>query len=108
MTPPTMTPDARRILRNLRDHGPASADDMTALYCPRPPERGHRNAAKHAWSDAAIRAHLTLSELEQAGRVVRVLTRRGVLFMIPGDAASLIEETRRAIAASADYASAAP
>lgn len=108
MTPPTMTPDARKILRKLRDHGPASIDDIASLYCPRPPERGHHNAAKYAWSDAAMRAQLALSELEQAGRVVRVITRRDVLFMVPDDAASLIEETRKAIADIGDYVSMAP
>jgi hypothetical protein len=70
---------------------------MGSLFCPRPAEGGRRTAAKNAWSDAAIRAQLALSELEQTDRIVRIVTRRHVWFMIPDDTASLLEETQKAI-----------
>jgi hypothetical protein len=41
--------------------------------------------------------HRGLSELEEAGRIVRVRTRRGVWFMVPDDAADLITEAQEMI-----------
>jgi hypothetical protein len=46
-------------------------------------EGGPRTAAKREWSEALVRAHLALSELEQADRIVCVRTRRDVWFMVP-------------------------
>jgi hypothetical protein len=44
-----------------------------------------------------VRAHLALSELQEAGRIVRVRTRRDVWFMMPDDAADLITEAQEII-----------
>ena len=97
MTAATMTPDARKILASIRNHGPATTSDMGSLFSPRPADGGPRTAAKREWTDALVRAHLALSELEESRRIARVVTRRHVLFMMPEDAADLITETQKAI-----------
>lgn len=94
MTTATPTPDARKILANLRNHGPSTTGEMGSLFCRRPAEGAPRT---EAWSDALVRAHVALSELEQAGRVVRVRTRRSVWFMVSDDAAALIGEAQEAL-----------
>lgn len=103
MTAATMTPDARKILANIRNHGPATTSDMGSLFSSRPADGGPRTAAKREWIDAMLRAHEALSELEESNRIVRVVSRRHVLFMTPEDAAVLITETQKAI----DYSVAA-
>ena len=97
MTAATMTPDARKVLADLRNRGPATTGDMGSLFSRRPAEGGPRTAAKREWSEALVRAHRALSELEQVGRIVRVRTRRDVWFMMPDDAADLITEAQEMI-----------
>ena len=97
MTAATMTPDARKILTNIRNHGPATTSDIGSLFAPRPADGGPQTAAKREWTEAMIRAHQALSELEENDRIVRVLSRRHVLFMTAEDAADLVTETQKAI-----------
>jgi hypothetical protein len=96
MTAATMTPDARKILTNIRNHGPAIASDMGSLFAPRPAD-GAPQTAKREWTEAMIRAHQALSELEENNRIIRVLSRRHVLFMTAEDAGRLVTETQKAI-----------
>lgn len=94
MTAATMTPDARKVIANLRDHGPATISDMGSLFSRAVIEASPQTAAERK---ARLRAHLALSDLEQAGRIVRVRTRRAVWFMVPDDAADLITEAQQSI-----------
>jgi hypothetical protein len=85
---------------------------MGSLFSPRPADGGPRTAAKREWTDAMLRAHEALSELEESSRIVRVMSRRHVLFMTAEDAADLIAETEKAIdhgmAANVDAAASRP
>lgn len=93
----TMSADARKVLTNLRWHGPADTSEMALLFGVRPAKLDQRRQESRDWVDARTRAHMALSELERAGRIIRICTRRHVLFMIPGDGADLIDEARVAL-----------
>ena len=70
---------------------------MALLLGSRPAKFDGRRRESQDWADARRQAHLALSELEEAGLVVRVVTRRDALFMIADDAIDLVAQTRQAI-----------
>jgi hypothetical protein len=96
------TPQMRKmVLRHLGCEGPMSVSDLTAIIHGRPEGRPDgRRREWQAWHRAALETGYAVADLEHAGRIVRVRTRRDVFYMLPVDAETLAAEVRRGL----DYA----